>query len=55
VHDDIALEAAGDVPGLLEAHLLLGKIDVWTGRSAAAEEEFRLVVDYARRSGDRRA
>ena len=50
-----ALEAAEDVPGLLEAHLLLGKIDVWTGRSAAAEEEFRLVVDYARRSGDRRA
>jgi predicted ATPase len=51
------LESEGDLEGLAEAWLLVGKVHLWgvDGRAAAAEEALERAAAYARQSGNRHA
>jgi tetratricopeptide (TPR) repeat protein len=49
------LESEGDLVGLAEAWLLIGKLRHWLGDSPAAQEALERALAYARQSGNRRA
>jgi predicted ATPase/class 3 adenylate cyclase len=46
------LDSEGDLEGLAEAWLLIGKLRFWLGESPADRETLERALDYARQSGD---
>ena len=49
------LEAEGDLEGLADAWLLIGRLRFHRGESPADQEALERAIDYARQSGNRRA
>ena len=51
----VVLESEGDLMGLADAWLLVGKLHYWDGEPPAAQEALERASAYARQSGNRRA